>query len=70
IEAAGLIWSVFYLIRRALKHHHVKALLVLVVSAAGALLVTMNMDTTSDWAYVFWALVAAAIIAAAKIPPS
>lgn len=67
IEAAGLVLFVFWVIRRIRTHHHMTSGVVLLVSSVGALLVMMNFDMTSDTAYLFWSLVAVAILSLAKV---
>lgn len=68
-DAEGVLFvlGIFYVIRRAFKHNHTRALAVMAVSAASALIVMMQLDMTSLWAWLFWALVAVAFVSLAKI---
>ncbi len=66
-EAAVFVLGVAWVINRMFRRHHVRAGIVLLVSSAAAFTVMVSFDMTSGMAYVFWALVAVALLALAKV---
>jgi hypothetical protein len=61
--ALAFIWWVFHRIRI---HHHYGSGAIFLISSVAAFLVMINLDMTSDAAYLFWSLVAAAFVSLGK----
>ena len=65
VEAFALIMFFAILFKRM--RHHVTSGVIFVVSSISAFVVMMTLNMSSDWAYLFFGLVAVAIISCGSI---